>query len=429
MTAENGRTGLPPNWRMVTFGEAVRNVDEYERAPLEAGLERYVGLDHLDPGSLHIRRWGLIAEGTSFTRRFRTGQVLFAKRRAYQRKAAAAEFDGICSGDLLVFEVRSETMVPEILPFLVQSDAFFAHALQTSAGSLSPRTRWSNLTTYEFALPPKEEQRRMAELLWALEENYRTTEHCVANATMLAKSLFVHLLKDGTGAADRYCQHGPWEEVSLGDLLLASPQSGYSAVGAVTDTGHYVLTLTALGMNGYQRGYMKPVHLRPEVEGTRLKAGDFLVSRSNTIDLVGLAGIFDEERNDISFPDTMMKLALDESRIDKRFLQEVMLSDMGRKHIKMVAAGTSDSMKKINRRGLASLRFPLPPLEEQGRILAHLAVANTARQAAAARLEATKSLQTYILRLWFQGESGAFKEGSAADISAFTTIAADSPQR
>lgn len=132
---------LPEGWRRVRFGDVVRNVDVAERNPLENGLERYVGLEHLDPESLHIKRWGLIEEGTSFTRKFIEGQVLFGKRRAYQRKAAVAEFDGICSGDILVFEPKGDDLIPELLPFIVQSDGFFEKALGTSAGSLSPRTK------------------------------------------------------------------------------------------------------------------------------------------------------------------------------------------------------------------------------------------------------------------------------------------------
>lgn len=62
-------------------------------------------------------------------------------------------------------------MLPEFLPFLVQSDGFFAHALGTSAGSLSPRTNWTDLSDFEFDLPPLDEQKRLADLLWRMEEH------------------------------------------------------------------------------------------------------------------------------------------------------------------------------------------------------------------------------------------------------------------
>ncbi len=160
------------NPTIVTFGDVVRNVDESIRDPQNSGLERYVGLEHIDPESLHIQRWGLIAEGTSFTRRFRKGQVLFGKRRAYQRKVAVAEFDGLCSSDILVFQPKDDRLLPELLPFICQSDGFFEHALDTSAGSLSPRTKFKELARYEFPLPPLDEQRRIAEILWAADEAF-----------------------------------------------------------------------------------------------------------------------------------------------------------------------------------------------------------------------------------------------------------------
>jgi type I restriction enzyme, S subunit len=179
-------------WRTVRFGDVVRNVNTSVKDALEQGIERFVGLEHLDPESLHIKRWGNVADGTSFTRKFESGQVLFGKRRAYQRKAAVADFEGICSGDILVFEPKGDELLPELLPFVVQSDGFFEHALGTSAGSLSPRTKWSDLARYEFALPPKDEQRRIAEILWAADE----TQQAYLSALLESNSVFEVLLKD-----------------------------------------------------------------------------------------------------------------------------------------------------------------------------------------------------------------------------------------
>jgi restriction endonuclease S subunit len=163
---------LPAGWKLVKFGEVVRNVNENSRDFEADGIDRIVGLDHLDSESLPLRRWDELSDlpdGTSFSRMFRAGQVLFGKRRAYQRKVAVADFDGICSGDILVFEPASDKILLEFLPYVVQSEGFFAQALGTSAGSLSPRTKWSDLAKYEFALPPIDEQRRISVAIGAAE--------------------------------------------------------------------------------------------------------------------------------------------------------------------------------------------------------------------------------------------------------------------
>lgn len=157
---------LKPGWKLVKFGDVVRLSKERAKNPEAEGIERYVGLEHIDPDDLRIRRWGLVAEGTTFTSKFKPGQVLFGKRRAYQRKVAVADFEGVCSGDIYVFEsANQKVLLPELLPFICQTNRFFEYAVGTSAGSLSPRTNWTSLAKFEFALPPIEEQKNLANLL------------------------------------------------------------------------------------------------------------------------------------------------------------------------------------------------------------------------------------------------------------------------
>lgn len=154
-------------WTRVAFGEVVRLSKARVADPEAAGIERVVGLEHIEPGDLRIRRWGDVADGTTFTTLFKPGQVLFGKRRAYQRKVAVADFEGVCSGDIYVLESANDRLMPGLLPFLCQTDAFFDRAIGTSAGSLSPRTNWTSLASFEFLLPPIQEQARLVEAMEA----------------------------------------------------------------------------------------------------------------------------------------------------------------------------------------------------------------------------------------------------------------------
>ena len=124
------RGRLKPGWTRVAFGDVVRLCRERTSDPAAQGFERYVGLEHLDPRDLAIRRWGNVANGTTFTTVFRQGQVLFGKRRAYQRKVAVPDFTGVCSGDIYVLEPSNDRhLLPELLPFVCQTDSFFGHAI------------------------------------------------------------------------------------------------------------------------------------------------------------------------------------------------------------------------------------------------------------------------------------------------------------
>lgn len=187
--AATSKTG----WTTVAFGDVVRLSTERSSDPESDGFERFVGLEHIEPGDLRIRRWGEIADGTTFTSVFRPGQVLFGKRRAYQRKVAVADFSGVCSGDIYVLEPKSKALLPELLPFICQTDAFFDHAVGTSAGSLSPRTNWTSLSGFEFALPPIEEQRRIVVALSAAEAGLDTHRALVASLDRLRQASIDHI--------------------------------------------------------------------------------------------------------------------------------------------------------------------------------------------------------------------------------------------
>ena len=82
-------------WKRVAFGAFAESIGE-RAEPKDAQEEIYVGLEHLDPQCLHIRRWGKGSDVTGTKLRFRKGDIIFGRRRAYQRMLAVAEFDGIC---------------------------------------------------------------------------------------------------------------------------------------------------------------------------------------------------------------------------------------------------------------------------------------------------------------------------------------------
>jgi type I restriction enzyme, S subunit len=188
--------GLKKGWTKVAFGDVVRLVKERSNDPEKDGFERYVGLEHLDPGELKIRRWGDITNGTTFTSIFRAGQVLFGKRRSYQRKLAVADFDGVCSGDIYVFEPQNDQLLPELLPFICQTDSFFEHAIGTSAGSLSPRTNWKSLAEYEFALPPMDQQEMLAIILDAMGHSKEKFDKARNQANLIKQSYLEQVINE-----------------------------------------------------------------------------------------------------------------------------------------------------------------------------------------------------------------------------------------
>ncbi|MEQ9621114.1 hypothetical protein [Coleofasciculus chthonoplastes] len=54
---------LKSGWKWVKFGDVVRLSKERSKDPEADGIDRYIGLEHIDPDDLKIRRWGLVCEG------------------------------------------------------------------------------------------------------------------------------------------------------------------------------------------------------------------------------------------------------------------------------------------------------------------------------------------------------------------------------
>ena len=154
-----------------------------------------VGLEHIVPNEMLVKDYEVYTENT-FSKSFKKGQILFGRRRAYQQKAGVATFDGICSGDITVIEAIQGKVDKDLLPFIIQNERFFEHAVQGSAGSLSPRVKWEHLASYEFDLPPLYEQKILADKLWAayrLKESYKKL---LAATDEMVKSQFIEMFKE-----------------------------------------------------------------------------------------------------------------------------------------------------------------------------------------------------------------------------------------
>ena len=136
------------DWSTVAFGDVVRQVKD-KVDPEESGLERYIAGEHMDTDDLSIRRWGEIGDGylgPAFHMRFKPGHVLYGSRRTYLRKVALAAFEGITANTTYVLESKDPAvLLPELLPFIMQTESFHAHSKRESKGSVNPYVNFSDL--------------------------------------------------------------------------------------------------------------------------------------------------------------------------------------------------------------------------------------------------------------------------------------------
>lgn len=221
------------------------------------GNPAVVGLEHLIPGEIRLKEWSKDTN-TTFTKAFHKGQVLFGRRRAYLKKAAVASVDGICSGDITVISAKQDKILPELLPFVIQNDDFFDFAVGKSAGSLSPRVKWSKLKEYEFNLPSLPQQRKLAKLLWSFVDAKEAYEDLIRQTDELVKSQFIEMF-GRPGQDDK-----GWGLNTLGQCCMLNPrnssecnddmQVSFVPMTAVSDDGQ-IDTLDHKAYGEIRKGY------------------------------------------------------------------------------------------------------------------------------------------------------------------------------
>lgn len=343
-------------WELVAFGDVVNNVNETVRDLDAAGIDRIIAMEHMDPGELTISSWGSTEDGTTFTRRVKPGQTLFGKRRAYQRKVAYAEFDAICSGDIYTFEADETKLLGEFLPFLVQSSEFFDHALGTSAGSLSPRTNWRDLANFEFDLPALDVQKRIAEVLWAIERHRLAVVVQTAGAEALADEVFGSAL--ATTDAPSASLTDLVDEMTVG--VVVRPTQYY------TDDPAGVPALRGLNIEPGGFDLTDLVRFKPEsaaeLKKSTLGAGDVTIVRTGR---PGDAAVVTDAVAGFNCVDLI--IARPGVELVPDFLAHFLNSTYGRAQIARLSAGTAQ--QHFNVGALKKLEIPRLKVAEQRQLV------------------------------------------------------------
>lgn len=365
---------LPPwlkrnKWKRLPFGTFADSIGERVE-PATAAEEIYVGLDDLDSGNLHVQRWGKGSDVIGTKLRFQKGDIIFGRRRAYQRKLAVAVMDGICSAHAMVVRAKPDFVLPEFLPFLMMSDRFMTRAVEISVGSLSPTINWTTLKHEEFDLPPIDQQRRIAEILWAVDEVL-----CKASVTedylwSLSKKLLETLFK--------YCGEGA-QETSFGSIKPGWRQSTMEEEGEVQlgqqkhpkfDRGSNIRPY--LRVDNVRDGWIDQSNILqmhfPENELAKfeLACDDILLNEGQTREYLGRSAIYRGEIPGCCFQKTLIRFRCGKTLIPEftqSFFRFLLYSGFFASHAAQTAIAHITAFR------FKRMPIPVPPQAEQEQIV------------------------------------------------------------
>jgi len=337
----------------------------------------------VDDGVLHLRPFSVTAGG---------GLTLADAPRIPPSLVPRGRL-GFQAGDILFNNTNSVELVGKSAVVAVPLEASFSNhmtRIRVDATRVSPgyiqaflqhlfrhryfearATRWvgqaafgaAQLKAIQVPLPPLDEQRRIVRLLDRAAEIRRRADAARAKTRAIVSALFLDMFGDPATNPKRW-RVGPL------DTLLDRIDGGWSPVCDNTrpsEGAWGVLKLSAIKSSGFDTTEAKylpdQTAARPALE---VRNGDLLLTRKNTLELVGTAAIVTSAQRRLMLPDTVFRLLPTSPKaFAPRFLCELINAPSFRPSIRQLASGSAASMPGISKGRLLKLEIPLPPLTLQ----------------------------------------------------------------
>ena len=346
----------------VRFSDVVKRVNVFVDRE-HTDLLYYVGGEHIDSDAFMVRKNGLIKGATigyKFHFGFQPGHILFMSRNPHLRKCSMVDFAGVCSDSTYVVETRDENvLLQRYLLIEMQSDRFWKWAEENKSGSVNYLINYCTLDSYEFDLPPIEEQRALAEKLWAandLKEKYR---HLLAATDEMLKAKFREMFK--IGAIDGYGRK------RIADIVS---EVRYGTSRPAVDDGEYpylrMNNLTYEG--GFDLSDLKRITVPvEELDKCLVHKGDLLFNRTNSKELVGKTTVFQFD-DPMVIAGYIIRVRL-KKEVEPIYLSMYLNLPSSKKMLSEMAKG-SVNQTNINAKEFQSISVPVPPVELQREFVA-----------------------------------------------------------
>lgn len=359
---------------------AVKNIRE--DSPSTSQYERFVGLEHFDTGALVINRWGATEKLESSMKVFSAGDVLVARRNVYLRRASRVDFDGLASGDAIILEVKDESY-RDLVPFVLNTDSFWDYANQHADGSMSKRLSPQLLLEYEFDLPDIATQRRLADLLWAMEDTKTAYKKLIAATDDLVKSQFVEMFGTGDFPIRR-----------LGDVCVKITDGTHKTPN-YQDVG--ITFISAKNVVNGKLDFSDVKHISEEEyqeiqRRCQTEVGDVLLTKSGSLG----SPVVVESSEPLGLFESLAVIKYDRALLNGTFLCEQIKGDAVQRQLTSNIKGVA--VKHLHLNVISDTMIIVPPLGMQETFNAFVAQADKSKFAAQQALADITAAQKALMR-------------------------------
>jgi len=359
------------SWKEIIFEKMCKNVSERVN-PQNSGYERYVGLEHLETLEPEILEWGSTDDVKSNMTLFKKGQILFGRRNWYLRRVAITNFDGVCSADIYVLKPIEGEILKDFLPIFLHSNQFFEKCMMYSAGSMSTRVKWSDLSKIKFDIPSITKQEKIVELFNIIDKQISFTRSLQNKLRIYKNSKTYHLLTTGLGHTKFKKKKWmfntqlkipqDWDLRRLGDFI-EDFQPGFSS-GQREPDGVKQLRPNNITQDG-EFNFDSIVEIPSPVNVTKfqLRTNDVLFNNTNSVPLIGKTAFVDEDMEFV-YSNHMTRIRTKEKELDPQYLQ-LLLMEFKRWNVFKRICHRHVNQAGIGREELFDISIIYPPPDEQ----------------------------------------------------------------
>ena len=275
------------------------------------------------------------------------------------------------SSEFPTFIPISKKLEPRWFYWFTKTKLCWQQCDQKSQGTSGKnRIRPEKFLEIEIPLPPLEEQRRVVarveELAGKIEEVRSLRQQAAKEAEALLQAARRRFIGEipyvGWIPLSKYVKEieNGWSP-SCDSRPATSQEWGVLKVGAVS-----------FGAFDQHENKSLPTTLKPKLQ-YEVRPGDFLMSRANTLELVGACAVVEKTRPMLMLSDKIFRFIFNkDASINPRYLDHVLKSPALREQIQKSASGTSPTMKNISKEKVLRLLIPSHDIVEQQRIVAYL---------------------------------------------------------
>lgn len=363
---------LPRNWQWTRL-KTVLSASKERTDSFTDSTIKYIGLEHMrkDTG---IVSFGSPTDVKSTKNIFHPGQILYGKLRPYLNKHDVATFEGICSTDIIVFNVLSSS-IPQYVNYYLDQKEFIRYAVENSKGINLPRVSEKEISSALIPLPPLPEQHRIVKRIQSLFTKLDEAKDWVQSVldgyedrkTALLYSAFSGELT-AKWRKEKKVTMDTWRDVVLSDVCKVNPPKA-NTKDLSDDLEVSFFPMPSLSEECGEITKPQTRKLREVRSGfTSFIEGDVVFAKITPCMENGKSAIIGKLLNDIGFGTTEFYVLRCSEELSNRYLWHMLRDRSFREKAKAVMTGAV-GQQRVPKSFLEEYPIQLPLIDEQNEIV------------------------------------------------------------